>query len=136
MLKLKLYIPYTFKEDPSVERISELLKKLKRQFKSIDVEKIFVDEDGEKSLKSKILWGLSVSKGIKIKQTRKSKSLYPQLLLFIEDRPITFYPQSRGSAEITIEEFIKGLLNGNVKCLHNKYEIEQELRGGKYEGKK
>ena len=95
------------------------------------MKKFVIDEDGEEDLKSKILWRLSVVKRIRIKQTRKSKSLYPQLVVFVNDKPITFYPQARAGQQITIEEFLEGLLKGEIKCLHEKFEIEDELKGGK-----
>jgi len=71
---------------------------------------------------------LSVSKRIKIKQSRKGKSLYPQLVVFVDGKGFTFYPQERVKDAITIQDFLTGLLNGEVKCLHEKYEIENELK--------
>ncbi|MEN3012871.1 MAG: hypothetical protein ABDH34_08370 [Dictyoglomus thermophilum] len=104
------------------------MRKVRNSIK-INVKKLVIDENGEKDLKSKILWGLSVAKRIRIKQTRKLKSLYPQLVVFGNDKPITFYPQARAREEITIKEFLEGLLKGEIKCLHEKFKIEDELRG-------
>ncbi|MCE4608167.1 MAG: hypothetical protein F7B61_04325 [Caldisphaeraceae archaeon] len=78
-----------------VKEVEKLLKKVKNTLK-INVKKLVIDEKGEKDLKSKILWGLSVAKRIRIKQARKSKSLYPQLVVFGNDKPIIFYPQAKG----------------------------------------
>lgn len=128
MLKLEFYVPRALEDTEDVKEVEELLGKVKDSLK-IDVKKFVIDENGEKDLKSKILWGLSVSKRIRIKQTRKSKSLYPQLVVFGNDKPITFYPQARAGQEITIKEFLEGLLKGEIKCLHEKFEIEDELRG-------
>lgn len=107
-----------------------MLKRVKSSL-NVDVKKFVIDENGEEDLKSKILWGLSVAKRIRIKQTRKSKSLYPQLVVFGNDKPITFYPQARAGQEITINEFLEGLLKGEIRCLHEKFEIADELRGGR-----
>jgi len=128
MLKLEFYVPRALEETPDVKEIEELLNKVKSSL-NINVKKFVIDESGEKDLKSKILWGLSVAKRIRIKQTRKSKSLYPQLVVFGNDKPITFYPQARAGEEITIKEFLEGLLKGEIRCLHEKFEIEDELRG-------
>jgi len=129
MFKFEFYVPRAL-ETQDAEEIEELLKKVKSSLK-INVKKLVIDEDGEEDLKSKILWGLSVAKRIRIKQTRKSKSLYPQLVVFGNDKPITFYPQARAGQEITIKEFLEGLLKGEIRCLHEKFEVEDELKGGR-----
>ncbi|WP_144433163.1 hypothetical protein [Thermococcus sp. 2319x1] len=128
MLKLEFYVPRALEETPDVKEIEELLNEVKSSL-NINVQKFVIDESGEEDLKSKILWGLSVAKRIRIKQTRKSKSLYPQLVVFGNNKPITFYPQARAGEEITIKEFLEGLLKGEIRCLHEKFEIEDELRG-------
>lgn len=128
MLRLEFYVPRAFEETPYVKEIEKLLKKVKSS-PNVNVKKFVIDKKGEEDLKSQILWGLSVAKGIRIKQTRKSKSLYPQLVVFGSDKPITFYPQARAGEEIAIKEFLEGLLRGEIKCLHEKFEIEDELKG-------
>jgi len=130
MFKFEFYVPRVLEDTQDAEEIEELLKKVKSSLK-INVKKLVIDEDGEEDLKSKILWGLSVAKRIRIKQTRKSKSLYPQLVVFVNDKPITFYPQARAGQEITIKEFLEGLLKGEIRCLHEKFEVEDELKGGR-----
>ena len=120
MLKLEFYVPRALEDTQDVKEVEELLRKVKSSVK-INVKKLVIDENGEEDLKSKILWGLSVAKRIRIKQTRKSKSLYPQLVVFGNDKPITFYPQVRAGQEITIKEFLEGLLKGEIKCLHEKF---------------
>lgn len=127
MLRLEFYVPRGLREMPEVKEVEGLLENVKSNFE-LEIGKHIIDDRGEEELKSKILWGLSVAKRIKIKQTRKSKSLYPQLIVFSGDKPITFYPQARVKREITIQEFLEGLLNGEIKCLHEKIEIEDELR--------
>ena len=129
MLKLEFYVPRSLEDTQDVKEVEELLRNVRNSLK-INVKKFVIDEKGEEDLKSKILWGLSVAKRIRIKQTRKSKSLYLQLVVFGNDKPITFYPQARAGQEITIKEFLEGLLKGEIKCLHEKFEIEDELRGG------
>lgn len=114
MLKLEFYVPCALEETPDVKEVEELLKKVKSSL-NVNVKKFVIDKKGEEDLKSQILWGLSVAKGIRIKQTRKSKSLYPQLVVFGSDKPI--------------KEFLEGLLRGEIKCLHKKFEIEDELKG-------
>lgn len=124
MIKLEFYIPRWDLE--GVRDIETLLENLKES-RNIDFKKIIVAEDQEKKLKSDMLWGLSVYRQIKIDQSRKAKSLYPHLIVLVNNKPITFYPQERPKEKITIQEFLKGLLNDEVKCLHDKYEIEDEL---------
>jgi len=130
MLKFKFYVSCALEDTPDVKEVEKLLKKVKYSL-NVDVKKFVIDENGGENLKSKILWGLSVAKRIRIKQTRKSKSLYPQLVVFGNDKPITFYPQARAGQDITIKEFLEGLLKGEIICLHEKFEIEDELRGGR-----
>ncbi len=124
-LKLELYIPRG--DWAETEEIESLLKMAKSTL-HIDYEKSIIDEEEERDLKIDSLLSLSVSKRIKIKQSRKGKSLYPQLIVFVDGKEITFYPQERVKEAITIQDFLKGLLNGEVKCLHEKYEIEDELK--------
>lgn len=107
--------------------MENLLNEVESSLK-LKVGKHISDEEEERELKSQILWGVSVAKRIRIKQTRRTKSLYPQLVVFGGDKVITFYPQSRAQEEITIQDFLKGLLKKEVRCLHEKYEIEDELR--------
>jgi hypothetical protein len=49
-------------------------------------------------------------------------------VVFVDGKKITFYPQERVKEAITIQDFLNGLLNGEVKCLHEKYEIEDGLK--------
>lgn len=126
MLKLEFYVPRALEDTQDVNEVEELLKKVKNSLK-INLKKFVIDENEEEDLKAKILWGLSVAKRIRIKQTRKSKSLYPQLLVFGNDKPITFYLQARVQ-EITIKEFLKRMFKREVS-LHEKFEIKEELRG-------
>jgi len=127
MLRLEFYVPRGLRDTDSVKEVEELLEKVRSSL-NLDVKEFVIDEDGEKELKSKILWGLSVAKRIRIEQTRKTKSLYDHLVVFIDGRPVTFYPQRRLDQKITIKEFLEGLLRGEVRCLHEKFEIEDELR--------
>jgi hypothetical protein len=124
-LKLKFYIPRG--EWPEVKEIESLLEKVKSTL-NIDYEKSIIDEEKEQELKKDSLLSLSVINRIKIKQSRKGKSLYPQLLVFANSKKITFYSQERVKELITIQDFLNGLLNGEVKCLHEKYMIEDGLK--------
>ena len=71
--------------------------------------------------------GISVFKRIGIKQTRRTKMLYPQLVVLVNNEPETFYPQKRAGQSISIQEFLEGFLNNEVRCLHDKGKIEDEL---------
>jgi len=125
-LKLEYYIPRGDWEDS--KEIESLLEKVKSTL-DIDYKKSIINEEKERDLKKDSLLSLSVFNRIKIKQSRKGKSLYPQLVVFVDGKEITFYPQERVKEKaITIQDFLMGLLNGEVKCLHEKYEIENELK--------
>ena len=130
MLRLEFYIPRGLEDSEEVREIDNLLNKIKTKFK-LNVKRLIINEKDEDNLKSQILLAISVAKRIKIKQTRRTKSLYPQLIVFGNDKPITFYPQARVGQEITIKEFLESLLKGEIKCLHEKFEIVDELGGRK-----
>ena len=126
---LKFYVPQGLENSKEVKEIEELLNKVKTLL-GIKVEIVVnINKNFENELKSRILWGIAISKKIKIEQTRRSKSLYPQLIVFIKGNPVTFYPQTKAKNKITIKEFLEGLLKGEIKCLHEKTEIENEIRG-------
>jgi len=110
MLKLEFYAL----EDMDVKEVEErdLTDSLK------NVKKFVIDENVE-DLKSKILWSLFVNE--RIKQTKKSKSLYPQCVVFENDKS---YPQARFGEGIFLGRVLKGEI-----CLHEKFKIK-ELRGG------
>ncbi len=128
MLRFEFYVPRSLEDSPEVEAIRTLLEKVKEVL-DIKVKEFVIDTQEEKELKTRILWGLSVAKRIRIKQTKKSKLLYPQLIVFEDDTPLTFYPQARSGKEISIKNFLEGLLVGEVRCLHEKFEIEDKLKG-------
>ncbi len=127
-MQLNFYIPRGMEENEDVKKIEGTLENVKSSSKIITSRKI-INKEEEEELKSKILWQLSVVKRIGIKQTKRTKSLYPQLIVTIGEKPITFYPQSYSGNEITIQDFLEGILKGEVKCFHKKYEIEDELKG-------
>lgn len=131
-LKFVFYVPRSLEGTDDVKKIEEILGKVKSFYKIQNNIQI-IDKEKEEEIKSKILWHLSVVKRIGIKQTKRTKSLYPQLVIFLKEEPLTFYPQSYGKDEIKIQEFLKGLLKGEIKCLHDKYEIEDKLRAIKNE---
>lgn len=127
-MKLNFYIPRGMEENEDVKKIKETLENVKSSYSVITSRQI-INKEEEEELKSKILWQLSVVKRIGIKQTKRTKSLYPQLIVTKGEKPITFYPQSYSGNEITIQDFLEGILKGEVKCFHEKYEIEEELKG-------
>jgi hypothetical protein len=127
MIGLKFYIPSWAENLPETKEIGDLLEEVKNTL-NIDHEKLISNEKMEQDLKRDVLWSLSVFNRIKIKQSRRGKSLYPQLVVFVNDKAASFYPQERVKEGITIKDFLTGLLNGEVKCLHDKRIIGDELR--------
>ena len=125
--KLTFYIPESLKDTDDVKNNWERLKKLQSLY-DIKVAKEIMNDEKEWELKWQTLWFLAVYKRIKINQTRRTKSLYPQLVVSIDDKPFTFYPQSYGKDEITIEEFLEGLFQKTVRCLHDKKEIMAKIK--------
>ena len=122
--KFIFYIPAGLKETDDVKKVEELLDKVKSSY-NIKVVKQIINSSEEDQIKSQFLWRLSVVKRIGIKQTIRTKSLYPQLVIFNGDVPITFYPQSYGREDISIQEFLEELLKKRIRCLHDKHEIEE-----------
>ncbi len=122
--KFEFYIPVGLESTEETKKVKELLDKIKSLYSVAILEKV-INPVEEEELKSKFLWSLSVAKRIGIHQTAKTKSLYPQLVIFDKEEPITFYPQSYGKKSITIENFLKGLLERRVECIHDKYELEK-----------
>ncbi|MFH1328827.1 MAG: hypothetical protein ABIH76_08320 [Candidatus Bathyarchaeota archaeon] len=127
-LHLAFYVPRGLADGGDIKEIDDLLDEIKTSLK-IKVRKEIIDDKGEEELKDQTLFVLAVRNRIKIKQTIKTKRLYPQLVVVYENRAVTFYPQSRPGNKITIQDFLKGLLKKEVKCLHEKYEIEDAIKG-------
>jgi hypothetical protein len=123
MIELTLFVPsYQKDEDLPTPLLTETEKRLgiKTQVKR------FTIEDGW-NLKMGTMLPVSVSKKIGIKQTRRTKSLYAQLLVYLDGKLFTFYPQSYGEKEISINEFLSGLLRGTIACLHDKQELKEAI---------
>ena len=127
-IKFVFYIPEGLKDTKEVKEIEKILENIKPAY-NIAVDKQIINRLIEEQIKSQFLWRLSVVKRIGIKQTIRKKSLYPQLVIFSEDRPITFYPQTYGGEHITIIEFLKQLLKNRIKCLHDEKELKEILVG-------
>lgn len=127
-IKFAFYIPEGLKETEEVKEIERLLDNINSAYK-IGVNRNTIDRDKENQIKSQFLWHLSVVKRIGIKQTIRTKALYPQLIIFNENTPITFYPQTYGKDDITIKDFLDGLLKNRVKCLHDDKELKEILIG-------
>jgi len=123
--KFTLYIPKDYKDSEDVKKAWDILRKIGTLY-NIKINKQIINKEKEWEIKTQILWFLAVYKRIKIKQTRKTKSLYPQLVIFTGNKPFYFYPQSYGKDVITIEQFLEGLLEGEVRCLHEKFEIKKK----------
>lgn len=127
-IKFVFYVPEGLKDTEEVKEIERRLDNLKPAY-NIVIDKQVVDRLLEEQIKSQFLWHLSVVKRIGIKQTIRTKSLYPQLVIFREDKPVTFYPQTYGGDHITIIEFLEQLLKNRIKCLHDEKELKELLMG-------
>lgn len=126
-ISFTLFIPEGLKNTKEVEEIWDRLKQVKGSY-NIKTSQEIIDKAKEDKLKFEILLPLAVRKRIKIHQTRRTKSLYPQLVIFLEESPFTFYPQGYGKDQITIKQFLEELLKENVYCLHDKEKLEKHLR--------
>jgi hypothetical protein len=120
MYSIALYVPVWYSDTQEAGEVTKLLERLRKE-KGIAFNKYLLDDQKENEIKVQSLYGLAVYHKIKIGQTRRTKSLYPVLLVFDEKgRTLTFYPQSRrGAGEITIPQFLEKLLNGKMICLHD-----------------
>ncbi len=124
MIKLKLYLPLSFANNADTKVVEKLLENLESKGEVIS-EKVIIDQKEEADLKSKILMNISICKGIAIKQSRKSKMLYPQLVVFSDDKPIIFYPHERAGRKIDVQEFLTGLLSGEFRSLQDIDNLER-----------
>lgn len=124
MIKLIHYLPLSFVNNEDSKVVEKLLNDLESRGEVIS-ETMIIDQKEEVDLKLKILMNISICKGIAIKQSRKSKMLYPQLVVFSDDKPIIFYPQERAGRKIDVQEFLKGLLSGEFKSLQDIDNIER-----------
>jgi len=114
-MELKLYAPKLYENS---REIKEIIANLGKTGLPFDVTLFEESSEVEKNLRWNILLPISVSKRIKIKQTRRTKSLYPHLIIFENNVPKTFYPQTRaGQKEISIEEFCENISKGNTRSL-------------------
>lgn len=126
-MKVKFVLFYPNLEWEEVKEVLPLLEKVASIF-DFKIEKKEIKKFGEEKLKSTILWPISIWKRIKIHQTRRTKSLYTQLVIFLNNEPFTFYPQRRGKKKITIKEFLKELIRGKLICLHGATELKKNLK--------
>ena len=127
-IKFVFYIPEGLKDSDRVKEIDRFLGKIGSLY-NVEVIKQVINRSEEEQIKSQFLWRLSVVKRIGIKQTIRTKSLYPQLVIFNGDVPLTFYPQSYGKNYISIEEFLEELLKKRIRCLHDEEELKELLIG-------
>ena len=126
-IKFVFYIPEGLKDADDVKEIDRLLDKIGTLY-DIEINKQIINSSEEEQIKSQFLWRLSVVKRIGIKQTIRTKSLYPQLVIFNGDAPLTFYPQSYGKEYISVKGFLEELLKNRIRCLHDEEEIKGLLR--------
>ena len=114
MVEFVFYLPEMFHLD---EKIRELLESCKEKLK-IKYRIETLDSIKEGILKDSLI-PLCVKYGVGYQKTRKSKSLYPQLLVIENEKPIAFYPQLRKGEAIGIEDFLLGLLDRQVRGFYN-----------------
>ena len=99
--------------------ITDMLAKVESDMKIPYNKRVFEKDEAHKEK----LLTLSVMYRLRLPQTSKSKELaYPHLILCNEnDEPIIFYPQIRrsktGRVEISISNYLTGLLEGHVRSL-------------------
>lgn len=123
-LRLTFYIPARLKDSPEIAEARELLGRVKERYRIV-VKEETINSQEEGQVKAQFLWRLSVTKRIGISQTIRTKSLYPQLVIFDEETPFSFYPQAYGSERISIQDFLRGLADFKVKCLHERHIMEE-----------
>jgi hypothetical protein len=104
-IKFAFYIPEGLKDTEEVKEVDRILDNIKSAYKVV-IEKHIINRSEEEQIKSQFLWRLSVVKRIGIKQTIRTKSIYPQLVIFNGDVPLTFYPQTYGKEYISVKEFL------------------------------
>lgn len=126
MIELKLIVPeYEKEDDLQISLLKEVGEQLEVRTSIEKLTKAQLDE-----IKFKLLIPIAVSKRIGLKQTRKTKSMYAHLLVFLDGEIFTFYPQRYGDKEITTKEFLAGLEEGNILCLHDKGALGTYFAGG------
>jgi hypothetical protein len=81
-MQVKFVLFYPNLEWQEVQEILPLLEKVGAIF-DLKIEKKEIKKFGEEKLKSTILWPISVWKRIRIHQTRRTKSLYTQLVIML-----------------------------------------------------
>lgn len=112
---LEFWLPKYSVALPETLEVQDLLSKLKRRY-DVRIE-VLKNEVEEGALKGQMLTP-SVWHRIRFPQTRKGKSLYPVLVVRHGGELVSFFPQRRGREQVTMTEFLKGLLRGEVKSLH------------------
>jgi hypothetical protein len=100
------------KDYEEVKEIIDLLNKVKKE-RNIDFEIKYMNLEEEKKVKFEILIPIAIAKKIKIKQTKKTRLLYPHLVVYNElNEPITFYPQKgKRVKEVSIKEYLESFFN-------------------------
>jgi len=112
-------LPKGSESSPEALSIIDMLSQVESAMKIPYDKRIFENDEVHKEK----LMALSVMYRLRLPQTSKTKLLlYPHLVLCNEDNePVIFYPQIRrsknGRVQVTIEDYLKGLLKGRVKSL-------------------
>jgi hypothetical protein len=128
----RLRIIYFYEKSDKTEATEKLLEEVKKK-KSIVWVRKSIEDFGEDRLKRDLLDSLAVWGEIQIPQSKKSKALYSHLVVFRGDKPFTFYPQRRhskktGDEVVSVEEFLKALLDERFRHIHNAQKLEKLWR--------
>ncbi|QQG40038.1 MAG: hypothetical protein HYS81_01350 [Candidatus Aenigmatarchaeota archaeon] len=125
-MKLELIIPEIYKNSTEIHELQQLSDDVKSNKIKVSVK--IVDVPEAETIKMQRMMTPSILHKIGIKQTQKTKNLYPTLLVCDDDgKVITFYPQKRrgrDGGEISIKEFLRSFVKGRIVALHEKNTLE------------
>ncbi len=75
--------------------------------------KIFKENsEDEEELRYKILMPLAILNQVGFRKTKRTKTLYPHLVVYRGEKPVTFFPQHRPTIWVEIEDYLQSILDG------------------------
>lgn len=96
----------------------------------IKIETWKFDVVDEKNFKFDVLIPISVFQRIKIHQTNNAKLLYPHMVIYINGKPVTYYPQARkGESTVSIDSFLAKLQEGEFTGIEKTRELRRHING-------
>ncbi len=121
------FVLFTNKSENPTE-IKQLLEKVQSRY-DVEVASHDIATFGEEKLRFDVLLKPSVEHKIRINQSNRAKQLYTHLVIYIDGKPRTFYPQKRKNENnIEIERFLQALLEGKILKIHEKRVLEGKLK--------